>query len=225
MSIYDNFIYRLSTESPQTVFSIDLPKDLLWNDELTWGKVAQGVEYSVTGSLLIQEGVKQKGRYITLAGQPNMAWITREQCVILQQMRDTPGLIMTLKFVDSTNSSNVLFTYPTMFRHFETALELTNVKGWDQYDKSMVIMHTGTVSSGPFTAGDIITGATSHTVGTVAAANSDYIQISTSGTFTVGETITASGSKSALVSTVSLPIPGAWYSVGTIRLMEVTAYT
>ena len=134
MSTYDNYVYTLTTIAPQPVFSITLPKDLIWEDEYKWGAVGQSVEYSLTGALLIQEGTKQKGRYITLVGRDNMAWITRTQGNTLYSMFNSQGLVMTLKFVSSLNPALILFTMPVMFRHAEGGLELSNIKDFDQYN-------------------------------------------------------------------------------------------
>lgn len=134
MAAYDDYIWRLSSSAPQPVFTVDLPKDLQWIDELTWSRVQQNVEYSVEGSLLIQEGVKKKGRFITLVGADNMAWITRSQGLTLLGMRDTAGLIMNLKFVDVNNPSNILIDKNVMFRHSDGGIELANIKNFDQYE-------------------------------------------------------------------------------------------
>lgn len=135
MAVYDNYIYRLSTVAPQPVFSVDLPKDLQWGDELTWNVVEQSIDYSLTGSLLIEEGVKQKGRYITLTGLDNMAWITREKGQTLLSMANSPGLVMTLRFLDKDNPANVLFTFNTMFRHFEKpAVDIRRILQYDQFE-------------------------------------------------------------------------------------------
>lgn len=131
---YDDYVYRLSSAVPQPIFSIDLPKDLLWSDELTWGPVDQTVEFGLTGALLIQEGVRQKGRPITLTGRDNMAWITRDQGLTLQSMRYSPGLIMTLKFVHKTIAINCKFTMNVMFRHNDGAVDLSPIKDFDQYE-------------------------------------------------------------------------------------------
>jgi hypothetical protein len=133
--VYDDYIWRLSTVAPQPVFSVDLPKDLQWVDELTWNTVEQSVEYSLTGTLLIEEGVKQKGRFITLEGKDDMAWITRSVGTTLLSMANSPGLVMTLKFVDSANPANVLHTFNTMFRHFEKpAVDIRRILQWDQFE-------------------------------------------------------------------------------------------
>ncbi|MCK9348235.1 MAG: hypothetical protein M0P41_04815 [Sphaerochaeta sp.] len=136
MAVYDDYHYKLYSDAPQSVFAVYLPKDLQWADELTWNAVAQSVEYSLTGALLIQEGVKQKGRTITLSGLDNMAWITREVGSTLLSMANTPGLVMTLEFKHKTNLEDVLFSYNVMFRHFEApAVDIKRILQWDQYEE------------------------------------------------------------------------------------------
>ena len=132
--IYDNYIWKITTEAPQPVFSLSLPKDLQWTDEFNWSPVGQNTEFSLTGALLVQEGVKQKGREITLSGLDNMAWITRETAAVLMSMRNTPGLIMTLQFLDYYNVANVLHSFNVIFRQSEGALDLKPIKQWDQFE-------------------------------------------------------------------------------------------
>lgn len=128
---YDDYRYKLNSGSAV----ITLPKDLIWQDELSWEPVAQVYEYSVEGNLLIQESTKKKGRHITLVGQSNMAWLDREDMLALVSMRDTAGLKMLFTFEHKTNPSVApLFSYYVMFRHQDTALEYALVKNWDQYE-------------------------------------------------------------------------------------------
>lgn len=135
MAVYDDYHYKLYTAVPQSVFTVDLPKDLQWTDEFTWNAVEQSVGYSLTGSLLIEEGVKQKGRYITLAGMDNMAWITREQGTVLLAMANSAGLIMKLEFTNRLAPFDVLFSFDVMFRHFEApAVDIRRIQHWDQYE-------------------------------------------------------------------------------------------
>lgn len=134
MILYDDYIWRLTTAAPQPVFSIDLPKDLQWEDELTWNKVDQSTEFSLTGALLIQEGVRQKGRYITLIGKDDMAWITREVGVSLLAMANSPGLVITCSFLHP-GTNTVLHSFNTMFRHFEKpAVDIKRILHWDQFE-------------------------------------------------------------------------------------------
>lgn len=132
--IYDDFIWQLSTEAPQPALLLTLPKDLQWVDEFNWAQVEQTTEFSLTGALLIQEGSKLKGRNITLSGLDNMAWITREQAETLLQMKNTPGLVITLRFVDRNVTSNIYKSFNVMFRHSEGAVEIKPIKQWDQFE-------------------------------------------------------------------------------------------
>jgi hypothetical protein len=49
-------------------------------------------------------------------------------------MVNSPGLVMTLKFALSTNPATVRFTKNVMFRHSEGAIDLANIKDFDQYE-------------------------------------------------------------------------------------------
>jgi hypothetical protein len=46
---------------------VPLPPGLWWADELTFSPVAQSVEYSITGAVIVQSGVKLSGWKIDLA--------------------------------------------------------------------------------------------------------------------------------------------------------------
>lgn len=105
--------------------AIQLPKDLEWVDEFAWDKVPQVIGYSASGSMFIQEGAKQAGRVITLSGKEDMGWITRETALLLLAKKEQAGLVMTLVLYDD-RSFNV------MFRQGEIAVELSNVKGFDE---------------------------------------------------------------------------------------------
>lgn len=136
--IYDDFVWRLSSTSP--VHTIDLPKDLEWEDETTWSPVEQSLEYSLTGALLIQEGVKLKGRTITLSGKDDMCWISRADGDKLMQMRNIQGLEMTVEFLKKEYVggawvySTPRFSYTVNFNHAEGALQLESLKRWDNFE-------------------------------------------------------------------------------------------
>lgn len=131
LATHDSYKYFLNGGNLGTVV---LPKALIWQDEFTWGPVAQSYEYSVEGNFLIQESTKKKGRHITLVGHNDMAWIDREDMLKLIRLRDTAGLKMTLMFATASNAETYLFKYDVMFRHQDTALEYTLVKSFDQYE-------------------------------------------------------------------------------------------
>jgi hypothetical protein len=140
-TIYDDFIYKLTTVAPATYYTIDLPKDLEWVDESTWSPIEQSSEYSLTGAFLIQEGVKQKGRAITLVGKDDMAWVDRTFFDKILLMRNLVGAEMTLQFLEKTwNGSawvyaNPRFSYNVSFDHTQgSAVELECIKRWDNFE-------------------------------------------------------------------------------------------
>lgn len=76
-----------------------LPDGLRWQDEHAWSPVSQAMEYTLTGSLVIDEATKRSGRPITLEGGLNFAWMTKgdlEYLVSLLSTAPETGLTLTL---------------------------------------------------------------------------------------------------------------------------------
>ena len=76
--------------------TITLPDGLQWRDEFEWTAVEASTDYSLSGNLIVQEGVKQDGRPITLHGGQEGAWATRAAVKALHQMASTAGKTLTL---------------------------------------------------------------------------------------------------------------------------------
>ena len=76
--------------------TVALSDRLEWEDEYTWSPVEQTAEYSTTGALLMDLGLKQAGRPITLQGTQTAAWLTRAACDALQAWAALPGAELTL---------------------------------------------------------------------------------------------------------------------------------
>lgn len=96
------------TISPLVLGGIDLAEDprlcgdqMEWVDQFAWDPVAQEQERTLTGSLIIQEGVKLYGRPITLASNGG-AWFTHTTVLALEALRDQPGIVMPLKLQDGS---------------------------------------------------------------------------------------------------------------------------
>ena len=70
-----------------------LPNDLLWSDEFSWTPVTTNKSHSLSGALLIEQGVKQAGRPITLTALEDMAWVTRETAMILLSWAALAGAV------------------------------------------------------------------------------------------------------------------------------------
>lgn len=85
-----------------TLDTVDLAADpdlggeqIEWTDEWDWDPVAQEQERSLTGALMVQEGVKRYGRSITLASNGG-AWFTLATVRALEALRDQSGIVMLL---------------------------------------------------------------------------------------------------------------------------------
>lgn len=79
--------------------SIELPQDLRWADEHDWHAVAQtSPERTLSGSQIIQQGVKKAGRPITLAA--DNVWLPLLTIQTLRDWTDVAELKMTYTHYD-----------------------------------------------------------------------------------------------------------------------------
>lgn len=85
---------------------INLPEDLYWADELTWCPVVQSESTSLTGALILQTGLKQGGRPITL--EPPLAsrssWMLRSDLEQLRAWAAVPQLELVLQLRGATHA-------------------------------------------------------------------------------------------------------------------------
>jgi len=89
--------------------TITLPDDIPWIDEFAWSPVAQQIDISLGGSLLIEVSTQAAGRPITLAGDKNTAWISVETLDALRAAEVAQGSTpFTLTLADGRTFS-VLF--------------------------------------------------------------------------------------------------------------------
>lgn len=87
--------------------TLALPADLQWQDEMDWNAVAQAApQRTLSGALVIQQGIKLNGRPVTLAG--DWAWHRRSDLLRLREWGDVPELVMTLAHPDG-RSFDVIF--------------------------------------------------------------------------------------------------------------------
>lgn len=110
---------------------ISLPNDLLWQDEFKWSSVARVGQYSLAGSLIIEQATKLAGRPITLEALfQDMAWIQRHVLADIQSWVGVPELVMllTLEYPSDTRSFYVVFAPE------ETPVEAEPVKEFPGHD-------------------------------------------------------------------------------------------
>jgi hypothetical protein len=80
-----------------TLDAITLPEDLIWVDEFAWTPVQQTESFTLTGALILETGLKQAGRPITLVGGDSAAWIDRATLKALHtKLADAATMTLTL---------------------------------------------------------------------------------------------------------------------------------
>jgi hypothetical protein len=84
-----------------TLGAIQIPRGMVWVDEFAWQPVEKSAEYSITGALLIDSGVRLAGRTITLQADTDAGWITRATLLALQALAVTPEGVHTLTLADA----------------------------------------------------------------------------------------------------------------------------
>lgn len=84
-----------------TLGAVQLPRGMVWSDEFNWTAREAATEYSLTGALLIDVGVRQAGRPITLEAEDDAGWIARSVVQALHTLCDAdPDAAHTLTLAD-----------------------------------------------------------------------------------------------------------------------------
>jgi hypothetical protein len=99
-----------------TLDTVTLPTDLVWTDEFDWTPVEQATGYTLDGALVIEEGARQAGRPVTLAGAEDQGWISRTTLLALYALAQTASTGMTLTLADAR-------VLTVVFRHGGPAIE------------------------------------------------------------------------------------------------------
>ena len=72
-----------------TLAGLPIPRGMVWSDEFGWSRIEKSLEYSLTGAALIDVGIRQAGRPITLQGEVEAGWIKRGALVALRELAET----------------------------------------------------------------------------------------------------------------------------------------
>lgn len=83
-----------------TLGATQIPRGMVWVDELDWHAVEKSQTYSITGALIFDIGVKQAGRTITLQAEEEAGWITRATLMTLRAQAAEPGQVFELTLAD-----------------------------------------------------------------------------------------------------------------------------
>ncbi|MDN4590242.1 hypothetical protein DBA29_17265 [Xenophilus aerolatus] len=74
---------------------------MVWTDEFAWSAVEKSMERSLTGAALIDIGVKQAGRPVTLEAQGDAGWMPRADVLALVALVEAdPGAVLTFTHAD-----------------------------------------------------------------------------------------------------------------------------
>jgi hypothetical protein len=95
--------------------TVDLPKDILWEDEHNWDSVVQQMNYTITGALVVEASQKQAGRPVTLKSRDDMSWIPKIDHDQIRTWANTVGKQLTLT-IRSTQ-------HTVIFNHADTSVE------------------------------------------------------------------------------------------------------
>lgn len=87
--------------------TIALPAGMIWQDEFDWSPAVSAQGYSVTGALIIDAGLRQAGRPITLSANDTRGWsgMTRAKVQALRALAAVPAATYTLQLADGRSFS------------------------------------------------------------------------------------------------------------------------
>jgi hypothetical protein len=80
--------------------TVQIPRGMVWEDELDWTAVETAADRGIGGALLIDAAVRVAGRPITLVGQDSQGHIRRAQLLALQALAGEPLTTFTLTLAD-----------------------------------------------------------------------------------------------------------------------------
>lgn len=105
--------------------TVPLEDGFLWSDEFAWKPVEQNQEYSVDGTLIVQEGKKKSGRPITLTPPNSKGWVKRSVLSVIQDWSALQDEQFTLVFEYPHDARQ----FNVIFNHAEGAIEAEPVRG------------------------------------------------------------------------------------------------
>lgn len=114
---------------PSTNAAIVLPNDMYWVDEFKWQPRVANSTYSLSGALIVEEGVRLAGRPITLQPPDDLAWVPRATVSLLRQWASIPAKRFLLKLEYPTDTREFL----VIFAPDGEPVESEPVKGFPQH--------------------------------------------------------------------------------------------
>ncbi|MCS4534238.1 hypothetical protein [Neisseria montereyensis] len=133
----DNDYWQLKRKDTGNI--VQLPQDMRWLDEFDWSRVAQAApQRTLSGGLVIQQGVKLNGRPVTLGG--DWVWINRSDLLALRDWSDTPELEMELTHYDGRKFDVTFRLHDAALARIEPVQYATPEIGSDKYTVTINLM-------------------------------------------------------------------------------------
>ncbi len=105
--------------------TVQLEDGFLWTDEFDWKPIEQKLERSISGEAIIQEGLKQSGRPISLEpADQNTGWIKLRD---LRRVRD--WAVLHERYIIQFEQQHDTRQFEVIFNHEAGALEAKPVLG------------------------------------------------------------------------------------------------
>lgn len=111
---------------------VNLPDDLLWEDEFSWSPTASEHNYALDGTLIVEQATKRAGRPISLVAPPNMAWIKRSEIEMLHQWSSLKDTTFKLVFEYASDKRE----FNVIFDNSSEAMSGSPVKGYPSHEKT-----------------------------------------------------------------------------------------
>ena len=105
---------------------IELDDELYPTDEHNWSPVVATTDYTLSGSLVVQQGVRLAGKPITLQSQEDLGWLTRATVNALRAECAKPNMFFRLDYIADDSIQRV----KVMFDHAKNPIEATPLKGF-----------------------------------------------------------------------------------------------
>lgn len=122
-----------------TGVAVHLPQDMRWEDEFEWHKVAQAApQRTLSGGLVIQQGIKANGRPITLSG--DWVWLDLSILRTLRDWTDVPELEMTLTHYDGREFNVIWRTHNAALNNVEPVHYSTPETDSERYTAQLCLM-------------------------------------------------------------------------------------
>lgn len=111
--------------------NVVLPTGMIWENEFNEQLVSQTTKRTLSGSIVIFSGSREKGLNISLSSGPDFGWLKRQVLSTLKSFASQPALIMPL--VIGSETFNVVFDHSNQAINAVPVVPFANPSETDYY--------------------------------------------------------------------------------------------